>query len=95
MSYIDTEDEVCYDSSGVEGCGALNDNPGLLQAFAEDGEIINDQLLRQADSSASQLSAEAGPAVVNGAGGGVFVADSSEWAFRTCGSILFPFSGEI
>ena len=91
MSYIDTEDEVCYDSSGVEGCGALNDNPGLLQAFAQGGELVNDSVLRRVDNSrSSQLSAEEDPAAADGVGGGIFVADSSEWILCTYGLILPP-----
>ncbi|GAQ91133.1 hypothetical protein KFL_007320060 [Klebsormidium nitens] len=100
-----SEEEVDFDGPPIEFAdqlpspGPLNNAPDLLQAFAKDGDVIDDDLLRRViDVPVLALAAPEGEAATGrndgGAAGDVFVADSGE---RACcchvGKVLL-FSGE-
>ncbi|GAQ90164.1 hypothetical protein KFL_006070060 [Klebsormidium nitens] len=102
-----SEEEVDFDVPPIEFAkrqpspGPLNNAPELLQAFADDGDVINDDLLRRVVEipvlalAAPEAEATSGRAD-GGAAGDVFVADSGELACcHPQEKFFFFLSGEI
>ena len=88
--YYLSEEEVDFDVPPIEFAdqlpfpGPLNNAPELLQAFADDGDVIDDDLLRRVVDEVPVLALAAPPAETTradgGAAGDVLVADSGELA---------------